>query len=81
MGAPLADQARFLLGALALGVGAGLVYDLFRVVRVRLPLPLLAGALDLLFWLMVTAALFVYTTAAGSGEVRLSLLLGVLAAL
>ena len=79
MGAPLADQARFLLGALALGVGVGLVYDLFRILRVRLPLPLLAGALDLLFWLVVTASLFVYTTAAGRGEVRGWLVLGVLA--
>ena len=34
--------------------------------------------LDLLFWLVVTVALFVYTTTAGSGEVRLYIVAAVL---
>ena len=70
MAGPLGWQVLFLAGAAALGLGVGLLYDLFRVMRVRIPLPLLGGALDLLFWLVVTAGLFVYTTAAGNGEVR-----------
>ena len=40
--------------------------------------PLLGGVLDLLFWLVVTVALFVYTTTAGSGEVRLYIVAAVL---
>ena len=53
-----------------MGVGVGLLYDLFRVMRVRIPLPLMGSVLDLLFWLVVTVGLFVYATAAGNGEVR-----------
>lgn len=79
MAGPLGWQVLFLAGAAALGLGVGLLYDLFRVMRVRIPLPLLGGVLDLLFWLVVTASLFVYTTAAGRGEVRGWLVLGVLA--
>ena len=71
------EQARFLAGAVGLGAAVGLVYDLLRILRVRLPLPLLGGLLDLSFWLGVTAALFLYTAAAGRGEVRVYLLAGV----
>ena len=65
------DQALFFAGALVMGAAVGLLYDAFRILRVRVRLPLLGGVLDLLFWLVVTVALFVYTTTAGSGEVRL----------
>ena len=67
------DQALFFAGALVMGAAVGLLYDAFRILRVRVRLPLLGGVLDLLFWLVVTVALFVYTTTAGSGEVRLSI--------
>ena len=56
----------------------GLLYDAFRILRVRVRLPLLGGVLDLLFWLVVTVALFVYTTTAGAGEVRLYIVAAVL---
>ena len=46
----LLEQARTFLGALGLGVALGLVYDLFRVLRLRLPLRILGGMLDLLYW-------------------------------
>ena len=74
----VSEQAVYLLWAAALGAAAGLVYDLLRILRVRLPVPLIGGLLDLLFWLVVTVALFVYTTVAGRGEVRGYLLAGVL---
>ena len=41
-------------------MAVGVLYDIFRILRVRLRLPLLGGILDLLFWLVVTAALFLY---------------------
>ena len=72
-------QALAFLGALALGAGVGLLYDLFRILRVRLPWKALGAVLDLMFWLTVTAALFVYAVAAGDGEVRIYLVMGVLA--
>ena len=56
------DQALFFAGALVMGAAVGLLYDAFRILRVRVRLPLLGGVLDLLFWLVVTVALFVYTT-------------------
>ena len=70
------DQALFFAGALVMGAAVGLLYDAFRILRVRVRLPLLGGVLDLLFWLVVTVALFVYTTTAGSGEVRLYIVAG-----
>ena len=56
MGIVLLDQARALAGALALGMAVGLVYDLIRIPRARIPL--LGGVLDFLFWVAATAALF-----------------------
>ena len=77
----MAAQVLFFTGALGLGVAVGVLYDIFRILRVRLRLPLLGGILDLLFWLVVTAALFLYTVTAGSGEVRGYLVLAVLGVL
>ena len=45
------DQALFFAGALVMGAAVGLLYDAFRILRVRVRLPLLGGVLDLLFWL------------------------------
>ena len=67
----LLDQARTLLGAVLLGAALGLAYDLFRTFRRRLRLPLVGPALDLAFWLLATAVLFLYAIAAGGGELRL----------
>ena len=65
-------------GALLLGAAVGVLYDAFRILRVRLPSPLLGGVLDLLFWLAVTVGLFVYAVWAGNGEVRIYMVLSVL---
>ncbi len=67
----VSGQAATLGGALLLGMAVGLCYDIIRIPRAYLRLPLLGGALDLLFWLIVTATLFLYATAAGGGEVRI----------
>ena len=71
MGIELAEQVRTFLGAAAIGGGLGLVYDVFRVLRRRLRLPLVGALLDLGFWLLVTVGLFCYAIAAGGGEVRI----------
>ena len=65
------QQSRALCQALLLGGAMGVVYDLFRILRVRIKLPLLGPLLDLLFWLTATAALFIWSQSAWGGEVRL----------
>ena len=76
MGIDLWDQALTFAGAAILGMGAGLVYDLMRVLRRRLRLPLLGPVLDFLFWLLLTAALFVYAVATG-GRLRIFMVIAV----
>ena len=73
----LAGQAQAFLGALVLGGGMGLVYDLFRLFRLRLPVRALGALLDLIYWPLGVCALFIYAVAAGDGEVRLYLMLGI----
>lgn len=67
----LLQQLRALCQALLLGGAMGVVYDLFRILRVRVKLPLLGPLLDLLFWLTAVAALFVWSQGAWGGQVRL----------
>ena len=67
----LLDQARTFLGAVLLGAGLGVAYDLMRTLRRRVRLPLLGPALDLLFWVLATVGLFLYTILRGGGELRL----------
>ena len=63
----VAQQAAALAQAAALGLAVGLLYDLFRVLRVRVALPLLGAVLDLSFWIIVTVALFVWSQQAWRG--------------
>ena len=65
------DQALFFAGALVMGAAVGLLYDAFRILRVRVRLPLLGGVLDLLFWLVLTGVLFLWSQWAWGGPVRL----------
>ena len=67
----VAQQGRALLQALALGAVMGMTYDLFRILRVRVRIPLLGPALDLLFWLGATLALCLWSQGAWGGEIRL----------
>ena len=52
------EQGRALCQALLLGGAMGVGYDLMRILRVRVKLPLLGPILDLVFWLGATGALF-----------------------
>ena len=65
------QQAAAVIQAIGLGLLAGLLYDLMRIMRVRLPLPFLVSVLDFLFWITVTAVLFVWSQDAWGGEIRL----------
>ena len=63
----VAAQGAALVQAVLLGLAAGMLYDLFRILRVRVRLPLLGPALDLLFWLTLTVTLFLWSQWAWGG--------------
>ena len=71
MSADVAAQLAALWQGAALGAAFGVLYDLFRVLRSRIKLPLLGPLLDFLFWCAVTAALFLWSQWAWGGVVRL----------
>ena len=71
MTADVYGQLDALCQALLLGGGLGVFYDLLRVLRVRTGLHWLGQGLDLLFWLLATAALFRWSDGAWGGPVRL----------
>lgn len=74
----VSGQAAALAGALLLGFLIGLAYDLLRIPRAYIRIPLLGETLDLLFWLAATAALFFYAVYAGNGEVRIYMALALM---
>ena len=57
----VAAQGAALGQAVLLGLAAGALYDLFRILRVRVRLPLVGPVLDLLFWLTLTGTLFLWS--------------------
>jgi len=67
----ISAQAAAFGGAILIGMAVGLGYDLIRIPRAYIHIPLLGEALDLLFWLLVTVVLFLYAMTAGDGEVRI----------
>ncbi|MCI9158246.1 MAG: hypothetical protein HFF55_04515 [Lawsonibacter sp.] len=71
MSVDVVQQGQALCQALLLGGVMGAVYDLFRILRVRVRVPLLGPMLDLLFWLTATAALFLWSQGAWGGRIRL----------
>lgn len=73
MNITIAEQLHSLLGALLLGIGAGLWYDLLRALRYRCTPGLVTILLDLLFWVLVTVALFCWSVVAGRGLVQISI--------
>jgi hypothetical protein len=65
------QQGQALCQALLLGVILGLLYDLFRILRVRVPMAFLGSLLDFLFWCAATVTLFVWSQSAWNGQIRL----------
>ena len=71
MSADLVRQGQAVCQAVLLGGLLGVIYDLMRVLRRRVPLPGLGGALDFLFWVLATSGLFLFSQQAWDGQVRL----------
>ena len=65
------QQAAAVVQAVCLGLLVGLIYDLMRIMRVRLKIPFLSSVLDFLFWVSVTMVLFLWSQVAWGGEIRL----------
>ena len=65
------QQAAAVVQAVCLGLLVGLIYDLMRIMRVRLKIPFLGSFLDFLFWVSVTMVLFLWSQVAWGGEIRL----------
>ena len=60
--------------AVLLGLSAGLVYDLLRALRLRLPR--LTAPLDILYCLTAGAAAFLFLLRRAQGQLRVYMLLG-----
>ena len=73
----IAEQASAFAGAVCLGFAIGILYDLLRLLRQRVRLPLFGSVLDLLFWIVVVAAIFLFATKVTGGNVRIYVLLSV----
>ena len=76
MGPALAQPLQAFVQSVLLGMAAGLLYDLLRAFRLKLPR--LTSPLDILYCLTVSAAVFLFTLYRAQGQLRLYLWLGVL---
>ena len=77
MGFTVAGQTWVFLGSLLVGALLGLLYDIFRITRLALPLPApVVFCEDLCFCLLAAAATFSYLLMAVEGQLRFFVLLG-----
>lgn len=74
-------QAAAFAGAVCMGAGAALAYDLLRLLRMLWKGKVWGSVIDAVYWLMVTASLLGYTLELTGGEVEIyvaaAMLLGV----
>jgi len=71
MNPDIARQLQALCQAVLLGGALGVVYDGMRVLRRSFLRPAVDWTLDLLFWVLATAALFRFSHHAWDGQIRL----------
>lgn len=72
----VSEQLLVFCQSVLLGLCAGVVYDLLRALRLRLPR--LTAALDVAYCLAAATALFLFTLRRAEGQLRLYVLLGLL---
>lgn len=74
---PLLDQFYYFALTILIGAISGFCYDLYKVTRGTLRLRRIGTALgDVLFWVILTAVVFILLLAGNWGEVRLYVLIG-----
>ena len=67
--------------SILIGMALGLLYDVFRIVRIALPSPkLLVAAQDILYFLLASGITCLFTLNINEGEVRSFVLVGELLA-
>ncbi len=72
----LAQQFQVFFGAIILGAVFGVLYDIFRIIRLMFfKSPVAVFVEDILFWLLVTIITFFFTILFNNGELRLSLII------
>ena len=72
----LTQQIQVFFGAILLGAAFGVVYDIFRIIRlVVLKSSVAVFVEDILFWIIVTITTFFFTILFNNGELRLSLII------
>ncbi|HJB30690.1 MAG TPA: spore cortex biosynthesis protein YabQ [Candidatus Oscillibacter excrementavium] len=76
MGPALAQPLQAFVQSILLGMAAGLLYDLLRAFRLKLPR--LTAPLDILYCVTVSGAVFLFTLYRAQGQLRLYLCLGAL---
>ena len=73
----VSEQARLFLLACAAGFCIGLVYDMFRFIRLAIPHPsFLIQLEDILYWALASAGMFIFLHNTTGGEVRVYFLFG-----
>jgi spore cortex biosynthesis protein YabQ len=71
MDIPITEQLIQAASSLVLGIAAGFLYDLFRVVRRRARSKTVTAVTDFLFWLITGIALFLLGLSLGEGRQRI----------
>lgn len=73
----MSSQAWLFLYTVAVGMGIGLFYDVFRVIRKTTPHASLTVQLeDMFFWVIVTGCMFYFMLNQNYGEIRLFTMVG-----
>ncbi len=75
----ISEQVMLFLLAVLVGAGLGVLYDVFRLIRVVFPPAKKTGMvtfMDVLFWLIYAFVIFVYSVQYGRGQVRFFFFIG-----
>lgn len=78
MGFEHMQQVAAFCGAASVGLVTGVMYDVMRALRRRVRQRAVSELLDLLFWVLATAALFYFVVVLGGGELRIFMVLAAL---
>ncbi|NLJ40272.1 MAG: spore cortex biosynthesis protein YabQ [Clostridiales bacterium] len=77
MGISTANQAYIFLVAVCSGLALGLIYDIYRAVRIIIkPKRWFVAILDFLFWILATSLVFYTLFRINGGEIRLYIVIG-----
>ncbi len=72
----LSQQFQVFFGALILGAVFGLLYDIFRIIRLAFKnSSAVVFVEDIIFWIIATVTTFLFTIIFNNGELRLSLII------